>query len=309
MILTLGFDFFLEKTYYLDELTSLKDNQVISQSYDLGGNSINAIRILKDLNLDVFITGFLGGLNGRFIFNELKKLEIYNDFIEIKDESPTNISVFKNDRFIYKLKEKEPRITREELESFYQLYEDIAYKYKFICALGEIPQAMPEDIYFKLIKIAKKNGRRLILDSKGPALEMALEASPYIVKARLEDLESLIKLKINHEGEIVSLARNYIENGAEVFIVDLDEKGSIVLTKESTYRLDINYNLYRLQEDRGFFIAGFVFGLSKNYDMETTMKLGQAMRIGYGNGKSINNIDMSDIKRIMGDIEIRKINY
>ena len=63
MILTLGFDCFLEKRYYLDELSPLRDNKVISQSYDLAGNSINAIRILKDLNLDVFLTGFLGGLN------------------------------------------------------------------------------------------------------------------------------------------------------------------------------------------------------------------------------------------------------
>lgn len=39
------------------------------------------------------------------------------------------------------------------------------------------------------------------------------------------------------------------------------------------------------------------------------MKLGQSMRIAYGETRDINSIDMSDIKRIMGDIEIRKINY
>lgn len=309
MILSVGFDSFLEKRYYLDEYHASGDNQVVRQEYDLGGKSINVGRILKDLNLDVFITGFLGGLNGSFVFNGLKDFDIYNDFVQIKDETPSSISVYKDERFMFKLKECNPRITREEVESFYKLYEDIVYKYKFICALGEVPQGMAEDIYFNLVKIAKKNGRKLILDTKGKALELGLEAVPYMAKLRLEDLEDIIKLKINFEGEIVRIGQAYIEKGVEILVIDLYEKGSIVLTKDFAYRLELINNLYKLDEDGGFFISGFVFGLIRKYDIETTMRLGQAMRIAYCTGKNINTIDMTDVKKVMGDIEIRKINY
>lgn len=309
VILSLGFDSFLEKSYYLDEYKGFGDNQVTKQEYDLGGRSISCARILKALNLDVFIIGLLGGLNGNFIFNGLKDLDIHNDFVNIKDESPTYISVYKDEKFTFRLKETNPRITREEIESFYKLYEDLVYKYKYICALGEIPKGIPEAIYFDLTKIAKKNGRKLILDTRGKALELGLEAIPYMVKLRLDDLESLSKIKVKFEGEIIRLGQVYIEKGIEILVIDLDEKGSMVLTKDFAYRLELINNPESLNEDMGFFISGFAFGLIKNYDMDTIMKLGQAMRIAYGQVEDISSIDMSDVKKAMGDIEIRKINY
>lgn len=308
MILTVGFDSFLEKIYHLNKWNQFETNQVKDCAYNLGGKSINVAMALKDLNLDIFTTGFLGGLNGKYIFSGLKELDIYNDFIHIKDETPANISVFKDKDFLFKLREPSPRITREELGKFYQIYENIVYRYEFICALGEIPLELPRDIYFNLIKIAKEHKRKLILDTSGEELSRGIEAIPFMLKLKLEDLEKLSKIKINFESEIIKLASTYIEKGIKIIVIDLDEKGSIVLTEDLGYRVEISNNECKLKEDNGYMVCGYTFGLKKRYDIETIIKLGQSMRIVY-NDNDTNLIDMSDIKRKMKDIEIRKINY
>lgn len=309
MILTLGFDSVLERRYHVDGYDPFGDNQIIRQEYDLGGKSINTARILKAMNVNVFTSGFLGGINGSFILNGLKDLSIDNQFVYIKDETPNYLSVFQDEILLFKLKEPSPRITREELESFYKLYQDIVYKYKFICGLGKIPQGISKEIYFDLINMAKKDGRRFILDSNGKELESAIEAIPFMVKMGVEDLENLSKIKINFEGEIVRLAYSYIEKGIEILVIDLDERGSIVLTKDFGYRLEmVNWDK-KLNVDKGYFLAGYIFGVMRNYDTEMVMRLGQAMRLAYSIAEDINAVDMRDIKEVMGHIEIRKINY
>lgn len=309
MILAVGFDSFLEKRYYLDEYNKLGDNQVEVFNYDLGGKSIDTARVLKNLNLDVFLIGFLGGLSGRFIFEGLKDLGIYNDFINIKDDTPANILVFQNEEFLFKLKEPNPRVTREELVSFYNLYERIVYKYEFICAIGKVPIGISKDIYFNLIKIAKNNGRRLILDISGEELSLGIQGIPYMIKLKPSDLEELSKIKIRYKSEMINLALAYIEKGIKIIVIDLDEAGSLVLTEEFGYRVEIINRKYELKEDNGYMIAGYAFGLSKKYDFETIIKLGQSMRIAYGSRDDLNLIDMSDIKKEMKNIEITKINY
>lgn len=309
MILTIGFDSFLEKRYYLNEYGKSVLNQALSSEYDIDGKSINVARILNMMNLNVFTTGFLGGLNGEFIFNRLKDLHVYNDFIHIKDDTPDNVSVFSDEKLKLRIKESSPRITREELESFYKLYGDIVYKYKFICGLGDIPENVSEDIYFNLIKIAKDHGRKFILDASGIELSLGIEGIPFMVKLKVEDLEALSKIKINFEGEILKLAYPYIEKGIEIVVVDLNEKGSLVLTKDLAYRLDILEREDTLPCDKGYLVAGYALGLMKKYDIEMIMLLGQAMRIAYSKTIDISSIDMSDVKKAMGNIEIRKLNY
>lgn len=309
MILTLGFESVLEKRYYLDEYDPLGDNQIMRQEYDLGGESINTTRILKAMNVNVFTSGFLGGINGSFILNGLKDLSIDNQFVYIKDETPNYLSVFQDEILLFKLKEPSPRITRDELESFYKVYQDIVYKYKYICGLGKIPEGISKGIYFDLINMAKKDGRRFILDTSGKELELAIEAMPFMVKMSLKDLENLSKIKINFEGEMVRLGYSYIEKGIEILVIDLDEKGSIVLTKDFGYRLEMDNWNNKLNVDKGYFIAGYIFGLMRDYDIEMVMRLGQAMRLAYSINEDINTVDMGDIKKIMGYIEIRKINY
>lgn len=309
MILSISFDSILESKYYVDNLYPRVENHANRKIYNISGKGITSGRILNNLNIDVFATGFLGGLEGQYIFNKLKDSNIYNEFVSIKDETRSSIVIFQNDELLTKITEESPRITREELGSFYELYAKLSDRFDIVLSQDTLPIGLPDDIYFDLISAANRNNKKFILEAKGKVLKYALQANPFMIKLRKEDLEYLSNLELDFENEIIKVGHSIIEQGIELLAIDLNEKGSIILTKDKGYRLELDKSITNIGEDNGYMTAGFAFGLYKNYDLETIMKLGQAARLVYSIEDDLDRIDMSDIKGYMTRIEINSINY
>lgn len=308
MILSIGFEAILESKYFVKEFHTHIENRTDESSYNLGGDSIVHALILNSLGADVFAAGFLGGISGEYIFSELKRNNIYNDFIRIKDETRKDILIIEDNK-VTSIIDKSPRITREELGSFYELYNNIVHRFDLICGIGPLAIGLPENIYYDLINLANKNGKRFILNARGPELAYGLEANPFMIILDKQELESLSKIKINFLGDAVKLGRGIIESGVEVVVIDLDEKGNLVLTKEMGYRLDYpGLEVEKMGQDKGYTVAGYSFGLDRGYDFETSMKLGYGFRIAHGH-EGLDRVDMRDIKAIMSKIEILPIYY
>lgn len=310
LILTTMLEPILEQQYYVKKLYPKSETKAEKVRYNINGKSINIARILNRFNTSVFATGFLGGLKGTYIFNELKRLKIFNDFIHIKDETEGKLFLIEDDKILSIIGEDGPRITREDLGSFYELFSKIVDNFPLVCGAGEIPSGVPEDVYYDLIKISKSRGKKFILDAKGQELINGIEASPFMVNLSIEDLQDISKLELNFENEIIKIGKGVLDTGIELVVIDLDENGTIVLDKDRGYRLEVHeMNLNNLKEDKGYLVAGYIFGIDKRYDFETTIKLGQSFRLAYGQIDDIDTIDMTDIKKVMSHIHISPIHY
>lgn len=309
MILTICLDPILEKIYYVENLHPKLENFANKKIYNIGGKGIVSGRILNNLNVDIFASGFLGGLQGQYIFSKLKDEEIYNEFVSIKDETRSSIIVIQNDESLTRITEESPRITREEASSFYDIYEKVIDRFDIILGQGNLPTGLSDDIYYDLITIANRNDKKFILEAKKKELKYGLLANPFMVKVKKDDLEYLSNLHLDFESEIIKVGHSIVEQGIELVAIDLDEKGSIILTRDKGYRLEFNNEIANIGVDNGYMVAGLAFGLYKKHDLETIMKLGQGARLAYGLEDDIDRIDMSDIKRYMSKIDIRTINY
>lgn len=309
MILSISFNPVVESKYYVEDLYPRVENMARKKIQNISGKGLLGARILNNLNIDIFTTGFLGGLQGQYIFNRLKDEDIYNEFIAIKDDSKSVIVIIKKDELLTRINEEGPRITREELGAFYELYIKLIDRFDIIISQDSLPIGLPEDIYIDLINIANKSNKKFILEASERELKYGLEASPFMVKLRKDDLEYLTSLQLDFENEIIKLGNSIVEQGVQLLVIDLDHKGSIVLTQDRGYRLELDKTITKIGEDNGYMVAGFAFGLYKNYDLETIMKLGQATRLVYSMEDDLDRIDMSDIKKYMAKIHISKINY
>lgn len=310
MILTINLNPVLGKTYYMEKLLPRVETDAEKAIYESSGPGINVSKILNNLNLDVSAIGFLGGLSGRYIFNELNDRGISNNFITIKDETKSAISLIENNKFLSKICEPGPRITREELVGFYELYQRTITDYEIICGLDSLPMGVPEEIYFDLIKLTNRVGKRFILEADSKELKYGIDSRPFMVKLNVEQLENLTGLKLDYENEIIKAANYILQKDVDLIVIDLDHKGSIVLNQDRGYRLELNdMDVTSLSIDQGYMVAGYALGMDKEYDLEVTMKLGQSFRIAYGLAENIDDIDMSDIKKIMSNITILPIYY
>lgn len=310
MILTIDLNPSTDRKYIFDDISLNGENRAKSLVHLPGGNGVTIARLLNIFNEDTFITGFLGGTNGEYYHRKLADGGIMHDFVQIKDETRTTVKLIDNKGNLTTISENGPRITREELVGFYELYSRIISKSNIICATGSLPFGVSNDIFFNLIVMANKKEKLFILDVSGEELSNAIDASPYMVIINKEELENLLNLNLNFENEIIKAGRYILDKGVKLVVINLQEKGMIVLEDEKGYRLEIrNLDIEMNKRDNSGIVAGIILGINRNYDFEMTLRLGQAFGIAYSKELDISSIEMSDVKKLMGEVEIYEINY
>ena len=310
MILTIDLNPAIEKNYIVDNLSMGNNIKANSFTYNLWGKGVNVAKLLNVFNENSFITGFLGGINGEYFHTKLRDVGIPHEFVGIKEEIRTIIKLRDISGNYINIMEEDPRITREELVKFYNLYSRLIENMDIICGLGSaLPLGVPKDIYFDLITLANKKRKKIILDGTGDKFKYGIDASPYMVIVNKGELEGLMNMTLDFENEIIKAGQYILDRGVGFVIIDLQDKGSIVLGQEKGYRVEIpNYDC-DLGKDHSGMMAGFALGINRNYDLDMTMKLGQAFSIVSNMDSNLETTEISDVKRIMGQVEIYSINY
>ncbi|WP_406241781.1 1-phosphofructokinase family hexose kinase [Tissierella carlieri] len=310
MILNIDLNPNLDRNYILDKVYLGKNNNTKFSSCSPSGKAFISSILLDAFNEDSFITGFLGGINGEYFHKRLTEMKMAHEFIPIKEETRTIIRLKDNENDTTILEEG-PRITREEVVSFYELYSRLVERTNIICGLGSLlPQGVPKDIYFDLITLANKRGKKFILDIGEDGLSYGIDATPYMVILNQRELEDILKVSLHFENEIIKSGRYILDRGVEFIVIDLQNRGSLVLGQDRGYRVEIPYLGNTIANiDYNGMSAGFALGINRNYDIEMTIRLGQAFNIVSNLESDIMKIEASDIKRLMSQIEIYPINY
>lgn len=310
MILNIDFNPTVDRNYILDKVYLGKANNTKTFSYNPGGKGFVSSVLLDAFNESSFITGFLGGINGEYFHRRLSEMKIAHEFIPIREETRTIIRLKDMENYTT-ISEEGPRVTREEVVAFYELYSKLIERNNIICGLGSIlPQGVPKDIYFDLIELANKRGKKFILNVGVDELSHGIDATPYMVILKQRELEDLLRISLHFENEIIKAGKYILDRGVEFVVIDLQDKGSLVLGQEKGYRVEIPYlgdNITNLGYNS--MSAGFALGMNRNYDIEMAIRLGQAFNIVSNSESDIMKIEVSDIKRFMSQIEIYPINY
>lgn len=310
MILTIDINPTIERNYYIDEYP--KSGEVIANSsyYNLGGRGIILAKLLGISTEDVLITGFLGGSSGEYYHKNLLEKNIMHKVITIKDEIRSRIIIRDEKNNEVSISEKGPRITRKELASFYNLYYRLLDDSEIIIGGALLPKGISKDIYYNLIRLSKKKEKIFILDGIGKELVRGIEASPSIVILSKREFENLVNLKLDFEKDIIRASKYVLDKGVEKLVINLGEKGILVLESSQGYRTEVLDKSLNLEvKDNAGIVAGFAIGIKRKYDMEMILKLAQAYNIACLLGKDNSSLDMSDIKKYMNKIKVSFIDY
>lgn len=311
VILSIDFNPAVEMKYFITHMDLGENIEAQNSVYIPGGNGILVSRLLNIFGENSFLTGFLGGLNGEFFHSKLSESRIAHEFVFIKESTRAILQLIDENGGHTIISEKGPRITRDELVHMYELYEKLIVKSTTICGLEFIEMVgMPETILYDFISLANRQDKKLILDVKNHISFRGLDASPYMAVFSLSSLEEYLNLKLHFENEMIKVGRFLLDKGINYIVIDLKERGSIVLGRDRGYRVEIPYFHEKVQYDEhSSMVAGFALGINRKYDVEMNIKLGQAFNMVTALEHNINEIQMSDIKKAMGEVEIFPINY
>ena len=304
-----------------------------------GGKPINGARAFRKWGTEVFIYAFTGksGTGGRFK-DEVGKCCKNSRFYEHEGDTRVTV-VLSSDPKEMKIgvyKNKNISVSKSIVEKFLKDLDAYLHKNKskigFIVTGGSFPEGTPEDIYARIINIAKKHDVGIAADFSyalsREAFESILAAGPTVIKPNFNELCLILsagEIPVGVAPEAVSKATekvkkelkgNYkliaektreilIERDILMALVSLGEEGAILVTRDKG--LMVKPPVIKKKSSVGSgdtFLAGCVRAfLEDPSDLEGILTFGTAAAAGYVSKPGSRIPSLSEIGRIMPGVE------
>lgn len=235
MVLTVTLNPAVDKTYTAGELITGHVNRMRTAMSFAGGKGINVTRVLRQYDVPVCATGFLGGYTGDFIETSLKKEAVQCRFIRVDGETRSNTNILADNGYVTEILEPGPKITEEKLQQFLSEYETLLLDCELVILSGSPALGVSEDIYKTLIEKARNRGIRTFLDTSGDSLKNGIEAHPYLVKPNQKELEYVAGHKLVNRDAVVEAAYRIHTGGVAHVVVSMGRNGLISISGGQVY--------------------------------------------------------------------------
>ena len=280
MITVITFNPSIDRMYRVNNINIGEVQRVVSKNATAGGKGLNVAKVCKILKENPLAMGFLGGFNGEFIKNELRKLDIQNKFTKIEQETRNCLNIIEDNKVSTEFLEKGPIVEKSDLERFENDIEEVLKNTKILVASGSYCENMPIDYYEKIGNICRANNIKFILDTSGEALKIALKSKPYLIKPNIDEIRHLLGMNIESREEIILSGKKLIEMGAENVCISLGKDGMVYLNEDNVY--DVKVPAVKCINTVGSgdsTVAGFSVGILRGYKIENLLKFANACGI------------------------------
>jgi len=224
MIITVTLNAAIDKTLSVPNFKPGRRHRTVETRTVAGGKGVNVARGIKSLGQPVIATGFAGGSTGTQIVEQLTDESIICDFVRIREESRTNLSVLDPTTGLQtEVNERGPHISGKEMELFREKLLYLARGAEMVVFAGSLPSGVETDAYASLIRDLHKTGVTTVVDTDGEPLRMAARAEPTVVSPNVTEAEELVGHEFNDDDDRTHAVREMTQLGAREAIMTVSD--------------------------------------------------------------------------------------
>jgi len=305
MILSVCVNPSIDTVTRMDEFLINEINRTDNIKKVAGGKGNNTARIIKSLGEEVEVLNLIGGYEGQFILDEFNKLNIFCNFVKIKNDNRRCLAILTSNGEITELREAGPFVDNEEYKLLIEKFSKIYNKYELITISGSIPQNMNKNIYYDLVSIANENKIKSLVDAKGEVLEKVLEAKPFMIKINQSELSELVGKDISSEKDLIAALDDLIAKGIQVAIVSIGEKGLLANWQGTVFKVSVPHiKVVSTVGSGDAVLAGLSYGMTNNLGVENTLKLGASMGTAAAMSAATGQYNKSDLEWVRKNVKV-----
>ncbi len=240
MILTVTMNPSVDTRYELERLV-IDDVNRVTPMKTAGGKGLNVSRVLACLGADVLATGVLGGHTGSYLEDLMDADGIPHAFSRVAGESRICLNILHEGNQT-ELLESGPVVSTNELEAFTAAFTTLVEDAACIALSGSLPRGVDAGYYAALVQIARAQGKPVLLDTSGAALNAALAAKvkPTLIKPNLNEVNALLDTSFSpHEAEKLMevLSGDARFAGIDWVVVTMGAHGAVAMHGDARYRV------------------------------------------------------------------------
>lgn len=309
MITTVTLNASIDKAYHMTQKIENGTVMRVAETHNsAGGKGLNVARVVKLCGSDTKAAGFVGGYNGQYLESLLDSDGISYEFEHINGETRSCINILDPGYGSTEYLEGGCEVTAEEETSFLERFPGIIRNSDVVTISGSAPRGMGRDIYQKMIRIVKKLGRKVILDTSGEYLKRGLESLPTMVKPNKDEIEMLFDIKVRSQEDVIGYAQKIYEKGIPYVVISLGGEGALLVCKKGIYqgkppRIEV-VNTVGCGDSM---VGAFAVALERNMEPEDALKF--AVAVASANALSSNTGTFDPAKRdeISQNVKIIKL--
>lgn len=229
LIGTVTLNLALDVTYRVEELVVGGSHRVASPQQRAGGKGVNVARVAATLGHQVLALGFVGGLTGEIVAEELFDAGLTALLTPIRGETRRTVAVVNGvdgDATIFN--EAGPSVSEDEWRAFYERMPWA--RLDVLACSGSLPPGLPADAYAELAVRARHHDVLTVIDVGGDALVAAAQAGAVVRSNAAELREALGDLSVE-EG-----ARQLVSAGATAAVITDGARGMVAASKQGVWR-------------------------------------------------------------------------
>lgn len=309
MILTVTLNAAIDKRYVVKSFEEGEVNRVASCEYTPGGKGLNVSKVASIAGSEVVATGIVGGHAGRYIEEKLEVFNVKGDFYHVEGESRSCINIWdeKNHRQTEFL-EPGIMVSAEDYEGFVEHYKKLLPKADIVAMSGSVPKGLGIDSYQILVKLAKKAGKKVILDTSGELLTQGIMAKPTMVKPNIDEIRMLTGSSCDSREELIEAAKQIHSSGVEVVVVSLGGDGAIMVCEDGVFRSVVpKIDAVNTVGCGDSMIAGFATGFEMGLSLQDTLKRAASISAAAALREETGFFVPEDMEKISSDVIIEKL--
>lgn len=309
MITTVTMNASIDKAYYMDGV--IENGTVMrvrSCKNTAGGKGLNVARVAMLCGSSVQATGLVGGFNGKYLESMLEKDGVKHRFCHVEGETRSCINIL--DQGFGSTEYLEPgfEVSEEEAEKFFKAFPEIIKDSEVITISGSIPKGLKKDVYGKLIRLAKKQGKQVILDSSGDTLRQGMKEKPTMVKPNQDEIEALFDIKLQGLEDVIRYARKIYEMGIPYVVVSLGKDGSLMVCEEGLYHaIPPKVEAVNTVGCGDSMVGGFAAAFVKKLDPKEALRYASAVATANAMSPDTGNFAQQDLENVFEKVIVEKL--
>ncbi|MFA7109298.1 MAG: PfkB family carbohydrate kinase [Sphaerochaetaceae bacterium] len=252
-------------------------NRTKNYNHFASGKGVNVVRMIKQLNEEAVLLSHLGGERVEEFIRLALKDEV--KIISADSKSPIRTCVTLNDDKTTELIQEPKRVDYETGNKILKKYKDSLENFSIVVFSGTRAPGYSKSFIPEMVKIAKEQGKKVILDVKGFDLFESLKYKPEFIKVNLTEFSDTFLGNSNllEQDENLQIQNIAFQKMKEIY---LNNKARCIITRGQypTWYLDEDLNFQEKEVEKvkvvntvgcgDAFTAGLAVGLLRKFSLD-----------------------------------------
>ncbi len=283
-------------------------NRVRTVGLHPAGKGINVAKVLRDLGVDVTVSGFLGKDNQEEFQHFFSENGLANRFHVIPGRTRINVKLTENSGSVTDLNFSGFRITESEWQKF--MADSLTWlgQFDMVVVSGSLPEGVDPAWFTTWMSRLRQLCPCIIFDSSREALVAGLKATPWLVKPNRHELEIWAGKPLPELKDVINAAHALRDKGIAHVVISLGQEGALWVNASGAWRaLPPHCEVVSTVGAGDSMVGGLVYGLLMSQSSEHTLRMATAVSALAVSQPGVGVRDRAELAAMMAKIKLSPV--